>query len=544
MVDYIKENREMLKQFIKWICFVILLIIASMAVVALGIERLQNGTSVTQRIYDYNCTLCVFSLVLHIAYVFVNFAGEKKEKIKERIKQFFKKEWPCLLLVIFMVWTAVGCLSAGIEASAEAKLKDACPGYKYGMTAENTEELKGLSSVVNIAEWSKTNRADNAADRSWNGCANLKDGYFSFLFYATVVVNIILLGQNSVKMKKIILRIMMLSMVLIAFLTFLNYFNSNFMSGIMPYKRAIFHNSNHYGYYLSIGVILCATMFIKEKNLYFKIMALLGFVVTTYMLILNNTFGAYLGVLAAIIGMLIYGITYLILNKEENQIGTPIIHGVKTLAIVFVFGFFSFTICSENNTKPIVAGNFEGLFRDIGSWVDTAKDEMENSESLENEKDTEDEKVAISNSAIANTGSGRGKVWVGVFELVKQKPFFGWGLENLLNEFYYQLGINEGRTHNLVLQLMGTTGIVGMLLYMVAVVAIFVRCLKRIKNWNMLEYITAFCFISYMVSAFFGNSAFYTSPYFMIILGILITANWNGKEVQNEKQKVIENKNK
>ena len=129
-----------------------------------------------------------------------------------------------------------------------------------------------------------------------------------------------------------------------------------------------------------------------------------------------------------------------------------------------------------------------------------------------------------------------------VFELVKQKPFFGWGLENLLNEFYYQLGINEGRTHNLVLQLMGTTGIVGMLLYMVAMIAIFVRVLKRIKNWNMFEYITIFCFISYMISALFGNSAFYTSPYFMIILGILITANWNEKTV--EKQKVNEKKNK
>ena len=76
---------------------------------------------------------------------------------------------------------------------------------------------------------------------------------------------------------------------------------------------------------------------------------------------------------------------------------------------------------------------------------------------------------------------------------------------------------------------MGTTGIPGMLFYVVAVVAIFIRVLKNIKNWNFLEYITAFCFISYMVSSMFGNSAFYTSPYFMIILGILITANWNDK---------------
>ena len=559
MVTYIKENREILKKYIKWTCFVILLIIASMAILALGIEGLQNKTSVTQKIYDYNCTLCIFSIILHISYVFVNFVGEKKEIIKTRIKQFFKKEWPCLLLTIFMAWTAVGCLGAGIEASAEAKLKDIYPGYKAGMTAENTEKLKGYSSLTDIAEWSKTLRAENAADRSWNGCANLKDGYFSFLFYATIVVDVILLGQNSEKMKKWILRIMMLSMVLMAFLTFLNFNNSDFMNGIMPYKRAIFHNSNHYGYYLSIGVILCATMFIKEKNLYFKIIGLLGFIVTTYMAILNNTFGAYLGILVAIVGMLIYSIVGVFSsrnsledNKDTSNKANPVAQLLKIITIVLIFGSFSFSITEPNKEKPIVIVNFETTYKDIGIWLDAAKSneenyvEVNNNDKIDSEKnnktDNNDEKETISKSAIANTGSGSGQVWVGVFELVKQTPFFGWGLENLLNEFYNQLDINEGRTHNLVLQLMGTTGIVGMLLYMVAVIAIFIRCLKRIKNWNMLEYITIFCFISYMVSSLFGNSAFYTSPYFMIILGILITANWNEKTV--EKQKVNEKKNK
>jgi len=524
MVTYIKENRENLKNIIKWICFGMLLIIASMTVFALSMEHLQNGTSVTQRIYDYNCTLCVLSIVLHITYVLINFIGKKSEEITKSIKQFFKKEWPCLLLVIFMVWTSVGCIRAGMEAEAEKKISDAYQALQDGKEID----IDAVEDAMKIAEWSSGNRATNAADRSWNGCNNLKDGYFSFLFYATVVVDVILLGNNSEKMKKWILRVMMLAMTIIAFLTFFNLKNTAFMAGDMPYKRAIFHNSNHYGYYLSIGVILCATMFMKEKNWYFKGLALIGYVVSLYMAIMNNTFGAYLGILFSIVALTIYSFVYGISNilsaSEENTVKGKL-ELLKVMIITGVFVFFSVTICAVGEEKPIVAKNFETTLRDVGIWVDVAKSESEES------KDNTEIKIEENSTseAIANTGSGRGEVWVGVFHLIKQKPIFGWGLENLLQAFYDQLDINEGRTHNLILQLMGTTGIPGMLLYMVAVIAIFVRCLKRIKTWNSLEYITMFCFISYMVSSMFGNSAFYTSPYFMIILGILITANWNEK---------------
>ena len=66
-----------------------------------------------------------------------------------------------------MGWTAVGCIQASMEASAEAALK-------AGIETERNKE---------IAAWTSGDRMENAADRSWNGCDNLKDGYFSFLFY-------------------------------------------------------------------------------------------------------------------------------------------------------------------------------------------------------------------------------------------------------------------------------------------------------------------------------------------------------------------------
>lgn len=536
MIAYIKENRNFLEKLIKWSCFGILLIVATMIIWAMILENLQNGNAITTRIYDYNCTLCVVSILLHIFYLFVHYVGKRKEEIKQSIKNFFKKEWPCLLLVIFMAWTAVGCLGAAIEAKAEANIKEAYVDYQNGIIKNKDELYETTKKDMEIANWSSGYRATNAADRSWNGCTNLKDGYFSFLFYATIVTNIILLGYQSRNMKKWILRMMMLVMIAIAFFTLLNYCNSGFMSSIMPYRRAIFHNSNHYGYYLSIAVILCATMCLKEENLYFKFMAGIGYLVTLYIAVLNNTFGSYLGILTAMICLFIYTfIRYIacMIQKKEKK-GKEIFELVATTIMGIALVICSLTIYEktadgENKEDSIVVTNFKEVFEDIGVWLGSG-----NEETIANEETNIEEKSLKETSisdAIAQTGSGRGEVWLGVFKLIKQKPFFGWGLENLLQAFYDQLHINEGRTHNLILQLMGTTGIPGMLLYMVGVLGIFFRHFnpKRWKEWNSLEYVTIFCFISYMVSSMFGNSAFYTSPYFMIILGILLTSTWEKK---------------
>ena len=185
--------------------------------------------------------------------------------------------------------------------------------------------------------------------------------------------------------------------------------------------------------------------------------------------------------------------------------------------------------------------------------------------------------------AVAYTGSGRGRVWIRSLDLMNQRPMFGWGLENLLNEFYQQYNIGEGRTHNLLLQLGACTGIPGVLIYYVATMAIFLKVMFdaklrkyrkptliaigvifvaltialnllinrytdkllfnglfsvmlwailfmaifikklrfRLKDWNYFEMMASAVFVSYMIGSFFGNSAFYTSPYFMIFLGIL-----------------------
>ena len=617
------ESITKYKNVFKWISFCILLLVTITTLIALSWKGINSESVIPDTIYSINCFLCVVSIIVACLYLFAMYLskstttyGNYNKKIKTEkkdLKKILKRIWPCILLIVFLAWTAIGCIQASMEAAAEATLKDE-------ILENDTERNK------EIAAWTSGDRMANAADRAWNGCDNLKDGYFSFLFYAMVALNVVMLGSKSDNLKKIILRVLLISGLILVLFSFLQLLDPVYMSGIVSYKRAIFNNSNHYGYYLCIITMLCATMFVKDKNIYFKCISLLGFALTSFMLIVNNTFGAYLGVMVARAVIFVFSLVKGILEiylKKENYFNS-LYDFARVLTLTIIFAFFSFTIISAESiysaneqyymqkshigfsfaqrdnvlvitsnqatmrntsyTKSgdnrvyktdkktfklvesldeydatakyytiegfiyelvdeevtfeektpesfpkttIVETNFKQLVKDIGIIFNHFEktEKNENIEKLEttNQASGEENKSGLSDE-VSNTGSGRGEVWLKSLDLIAQRPVFGWGLENLLNEFYYQYGINEGRTHNLILQLAGTTGIFGVLFYMVAVIAIFFKVVRNYKKWGLIEYITIPTFIAYMVSSMFGNSAFYTSPYFMIILGMMIAS--------------------
>lgn len=748
------------KNVFKWISFGLLILVVTTTLLSMGWQVLTDNLvqygvisgdslkvegidSITGKIYSFNGILSVLSIISGCIYLFILYqfkdSGSTYTSYSKRTKRsnkktfdfkgWFKRFWPGLLLVAFMGWTAVGCIQASTEAAAEAFLRtyeeevqELQKEILTGSAKEAKEakiELEELNKKYEknkeIADWSSTDRMPNAADRGWNGCNNLKDGYWSFIFYGMVVVNVIMLGANTDNLKKWILRVLLVSGFLLVFISFCTLLDPVFFGGSVRANRAIFNNSNHYGYYLCIITMLSATMFIKDKNISVKLISLISFVLTSFMLVINNTFGAYLGVMIALGIMFICSLLSTIISialksyyikiegKEEKDINKAILSKVSDFAkvsvIVLIFGFFSCTITGseskiyledkyvcqksyigatfgersilfknmgytatkiestfemsgdnrlysnveknldivEENDKldkddevyllnghyykvtktetsnsvktpkeysntTIVERNFEQLFKDIGIIFASNNGKEDNkNEVIENIVSGEAMSGELKNNEIAsgeyneksglseevsNTGSGRGEVWIKSLDLIEQRPLFGWGLENMLNEFYYQYGVNEGRTHNLILQLAGTTGIVGMLLYISAVVVIFFKVLFEFKfrnykievrsiliaisvimgiviyaimqkvfgimlisvmvayaasvflalivniksmklkmsKWGLIEYVTVPTFIAYMISALFGNSAFYTSPYFMVILGMMIAS--------------------
>lgn len=465
-----------------------------------GGANYDNGTRI---IYFYNIFLLLATIVLTLYYL-VNFMENSEGKMLVKIKSFLKKQWPLALLLIFMIWVFI-------------------------------------SSILAYDTY-----------RSFIGCFNLKDGYFSFMMYASMLVCSILMGKDE-KYRKIIVNTFLITATILAAVTLWNYeylTSDKYDGGVLitssaktigemlfgnggePYgnnflivsKRiigektsGIFHNSNHYGYYLSICVIVAAIMFVKEKKVYINILYLIAYAIMLRMAIINNTFGAYLGISASLIFLIIYAF----IPKEDGKINKRELAYIGI--VVAMFAVLSATTVNEQK-QNIVEKNFSGIYNDFKLLVESKENGNTSNEDKQNNIESGESNTTTTRSDVDNIGSGRGILWQKALVMAFQRPLFGYGLENIKYVYDEQFGINEGRSHNLILQLAATTGIVGMLLYVVGIVAIWIRKLKTIKKWDVYECLGMFVIVSYIVSSFFGNSGFYTSGYFYIFVGFVAIA--------------------
>ncbi len=465
-----------------------------------GGTNYDNGTRI---IYFYNIFLLLATIVLTLYYL-VNFMENSEGKMIVKIKSFLKKQWPLTLLLIFMIWVFI-------------------------------------SSILAYDTY-----------RSFIGCFNLKDGYFSFMMYASMLVSSILMGKDE-KYRRIIVNTFLITATILAAVTLWNYeylTSDKYDGGVLitssaktigeilfgnggePYgnnflivsKRiigektsGIFHNSNHYGYYLSICVIVAAIMFVKEKKVYINILYLIAYAIMLRMAIINNTFGAYLGISASLIFLIIYAF----IPKEDGKINKRELAYIGI--VVAMFAVLSATTVNEQK-QNIVEKNFSGIYNDFKLLVESKENGNTSNEDKQNNIESGESNTTTTRSDVDNIGSGRGILWQKALVMAFQRPLFGYGLENIKYVYDEQFGINEGRSHNLILQLAATTGIVGMLLYVVGIVAIWVRKLKTIKKWDVYECLGMFVIVSYIVSSFFGNSGFYTSGYFYIFVGFVAIA--------------------
>ena len=620
------------------------------------IKVFNVGFSISDAIHTFNCYVCVITLVVQALYWYPSLKNTIVNRKKINFKEKLSKNWPIILLAVFMAWTAVGCMQAGMEMNAEIQIKN----------AKSIEDVP--QRIIDIANWSSGDRMSNkssiwqnAADRAWFGCENLRDGYFSFLYYAAVMLSVLMLGVNAEDKKKWIVRALLITSFIISFVDILCFLRPYALNGIIDANRFTFNNSNHFAYYYTVVAVMSVVMFIKEDNIYFKGLSLLNIINYFFIMIMNNTFGAQIGIGFAMLFLLVTVFIRLIARHKVKEF---VLYMVTLLLFLYACGslsHFSYKKYSKNDEvfsitsfrfrafgstykfytnsitqeeaedlsinkvtidkKPVEWGtsitdisrnasgdiipfkssvtyNIENLVKDaktiLGFYTngsEEVKHESGETTISANSGNVEQSGSGSSETSskeltdeVAFTGSGRGRVWIRSLDLMNQRPMFGWGLENLLNEFYQQYNIGEGRTHNLLLQLGACTGIPGVLIYYIATIAIFLKVMFdaklrkykkpalifigivfvtltialnfiigkftdkllfngifsvvlwailfmaifikklkfRLKDWNYFEMLGSAVFVSYMIGSFFGNSAFYTSPYFMIFLGILV----------------------
>lgn len=256
----------------------------------------------------------------------------------------------------------------------------------------------------------------------------------------------------------------------------------------------IFMQFNHYGYYLMISSFLSLFIFINEKNNYKKIIYLGVFTIILFFLIINNTFGCYLAFLITFICFIIYSLFF----KWKRM---------ECIIASIIFITLSITLFNSSENY-IVKENFKELLMDskiINNYV------------LNNNKESKEKIYSI--------GTSRGILWKYAIFKIKEKPLVGGGIE-CLGTFYADNKIDQDRPHNIILQIASFVGIPAAFVYIIIIFKIFLSSLKNLKEKNIFVIGIFFTGICYFISSMFGNSMFYTSPYFMIILGLLLSFNY------------------
>ena len=331
-----------------------------------------------------------------------------------------------------------------------------------------------------------------------------KEGFITYIIYAGFFSCAFSIKSN--KLKKYLINIFIIVAVTNALLIyFVN--GSSEVRKIFLYKDiriGVFYNQNHYGYYLLLATTLSNLFFILEKNKAMKVFYIVSYIILLYFLIINNTFGCYLAILITIVLFFIYCI-----YKRKYKI----------LCTISTLIFIMLSIFTRYNGNYIVYNNIQIFSRDISSILNVAKQNIGNNET---ERTNENNTSVIDNEEreVEKAGSGRMKLWKYGIKIFLKNPILGYGADNLQAE-YEKYNINQDRPHNLFIQLATTSGIPGLTLYICGIGLIIIRGFRKLKGDNEIYLGILFTIIAYLISAMFGNSMYYTSPYFFILLGML-----------------------
>lgn len=424
-------------EILKKIAYYSLLIWCGLPIVMMLLNPIVKGTS-TVYFYIFLNIIGIVGIINFIIYLFNN--KDKISKIK------FKNKLPFLILIIFLLWTFISCLLADNKLLAFMGTK-----YRH-------------------------------------------DGFLSYICYAGFFLDGLLISSN----KKYIhncFKLLIISSSLMCLFTL--FFHNIFIDGINMNKTrqmvGVFSNENHFAYYLTITTI-CSLFYTIYEN---KIYGLL-FLLNSYMLIKNDTFGSYLAVLITIIIIFIF---YLI--KKENK---------KVVSILLIM-FIIISIISPNVIKNIKETSNEVLkiFENKNNLDSEIYIDLPVSSEIESD----------SNNLLLCAGNSRLDLWVKGLKLSNKKKVFGYGLENLREPYSYVVVCDAtDRPHNTFIQILMTTGYGGLILWLSFIFILLYNLLKNIKKLDKYILMTFLAIISYMLSSFFGNTMFYTTPYYILLLGI------------------------
>lgn len=294
------------------------------------------------------------------------------------------------------------------------------------------------------------------------------DGYFSYLVYASLYI-----GTRTLKSEKIKLWLIRFFTIVITFLCF--------DCIVLKDNTSIFYNRNHFAYLLTISSMLLCGLLIYEKKLYFKLIYCALFCCNVYTLILADTFGSYLAVM--------FGVLFVLLLTHIAQ------KNLFKSALLALLLFICVSIFADYNTG-ILRNNFNLFGLDI-------------------------EKVTTNADDVDSAGSFRIGLWKYSISCIAKRPVFGYGPEGTYYSFYSVNDCYFDRPHNEYIQYALFMGIPALIFYLTGLFSLFIFTMKNLKRIPSYAFLSGIAVLAYCISAFFGNTMYYTSPYFFMFLGML-----------------------
>ena len=303
------------------------------------------------------------------------------------------------------------------------------------------------------------------------------------------------------KWKKILLYVMVFTAFPVHFLALLVEFGVPFPYYFEHTKHqtlAVFHQFNHYGYYLAFTIMISALLFVYEKRKALKVVLFISMCLATMVLVINNTLGAYLATGFVLTMFFIYT---LVDNRRKIKAGemekrTEIKGYLKAVgecgtwqAALFLLLFFVlFTILLNIHYHTVL----ESVFKLLTDTGDIVKDPLE----------------------ADSAGTGRWKLWKDTASHIPEHHLVGFGVEGLLNTY------RVGTPHNELLQYTAFFGIPVTLLYITSCAIVLIRVWKKRKVMNPVTMVCFFLAIGYLVNSLFGVAMYYTTPFLYIFLGL------------------------
>lgn len=320
--------------------------------------------------------------------------------------------------------------------------------------------------------------SDNIA-LSFNGTPYRKDGLVTyFTYYGIFCCGYVVRNKRFVQC---ILELFTLSAAVLSILMLINSETLNNLLGLTV-DSAVFSNSNHFAYYLCMALMCALLQFEIEKKSALKLMFRIAiFAVITATLVQNRSLGPYL---AVVVGLICSVILTIWLDKKFLK---------RVLAAVIVFITVTLIMNISDNHLYI---DLKILGIDLFkiAKMSPAKD-------------------------LAHVGSDRWPLWMNGLRFITEKPLFGYGPDNLGAQ-YAKVNIVIDRPHNELIQFAASLGIPAALFYIMALAGHFIVFLKQRKQVSTVEIGMLCTVIAYLASSMFGNTMYYTSPFFFMVLGL------------------------